>query len=125
MTLQEALDIADEMKPNMMKRETKIRMLMDLENMIFDEILMKHEHAEEQEVRPDYTDDSDPGTVLIVPDPYSKVYWKWLMAQIDTQNQEDARFNIDMTHFDNAYSEMSAWWNRTYMPIQQNRELRK
>ena len=124
MTLQEALDIADEMKPNMMRRDTKIKHLNDLEQMIFDEILMKHEHAEEQEVRPDYNDDSDPGTVLIVPDPYSKLYWMWLMARIDMQNQEDLRFNIDMTHFDTAYREMSDWWNRTYMPISKNRELR-
>ena len=125
MTLQEALDMADEMKPNMMKRETKIRHLLDLELMIWAEIVMKHVHTTEQAVKPNYTDDSDPGTVLLVPDPYSKVYWKWLMAQIDTENQEDTRFNIDMTHFDNAYTEMSAWWTRTFMPIQQSRELRK
>ena len=125
MTLQEALDMADEMKPNMMKRETKIRHLTDLEEMIWAEIVMKHIHTPQQAVKPHYTNDSDPGTVLLVPDPYSKVYWKWLMAQIDTENQEDARFNIDMTHFDNAYTEMSAWWTRTFMPIQRTRELRK
>ena len=124
MTLQEALDLADEMKPNMMKRDVKIKHLLDLEQMIYDEILMTHEHEEEQEVRPDYDDETDPGTELLVPDPYSKVYWKWLIAQIDVQNQEDTRFNADMTHFDNAYAEMSAWWNRTYMPISRNRELR-
>ena len=124
MTLQQALDLADEMKPNMMKRDVKIKHLLDLEQMIYEEILLKHEHEEEQEVPPDYDDETDPGTVLLVPDPYSKVYWKWLIAQIDVQNQEDTRFNIDMAHFDNAYAEMSAWWNRTYMPIQQNRELR-
>ena len=124
MTLQEALDIADEMKPNMMSRPAKIRHLLDLEKTIYEEILLKHEHTPEQEVPPQYDDDTDPGTVLLVPDPYSRLYWLWLMGRIDIQNQEDARFNIDMAHFDNAYTEMSAWWNRTYMPIQQNRELR-
>lgn len=125
MTLQEALDIADEMKPNMMRRNLKIKYLDDLEKMIHREILMKHEHTEEQETEPEYTEETAPGTVLIVPDPYSKVYWLYLMSRIDIQNQEDARFNIDMAHFDNAYREMSAWWTREHMPIMRNRELRK
>lgn len=124
MTLQEALDLADEMKPNMMNRFTKVKHLNDLEQMIYAEILMKHEHSAETETKPDYNNDTDPNTVLLVPDPYSRVYWLWLMTRIDIQNQEDARFNIDMTHFDNAYAEMSAWWTRTFPPIRRNRELR-
>lgn len=124
MTLQEALDLADEMKPNMMERHTKVKHLCDLEQMIFAEILMKHAHSEETETKPEYDDDTDPNTVLLVPDPYSRVYWLWLMTRIDIQNQEDARFNIDMSHFDNAYAEMSAWWTRTFRPIMRSRELR-
>ena len=85
MTLQEALDIADEMKPNMMRRNLKIKYLDDLEKMIHREILMKHEHTEEQETEPEYTEETAPGTVLIVPDPYSKVYWLYLMSRIDSE----------------------------------------
>ena len=124
MTLQEALDITDEMKPNMMKRDLKIKYLTEIEQLIWAEILMKHEHAEDQETKPEYTEESLPGTVLIVPDPYSMVYVYWLMSKIDIQNQEDARYNIDRAHFENEYDTMSDWWTRNHMPLQYTREFR-
>lgn len=123
MTLQEALDIADEMKPNMMSRKLKIKYLSEIEGLIHQEILMKHEHTEEEEIRPVYNEDSDPGTVLIVPEPYTKVYTDWLMTQIDRQNQEDERYNVDRAHFENSYETMSDWWTRTKMPLQARREF--
>lgn len=124
MTIQEALDIADEMKPNMMSRPLKMKYLTEIEQLIHDEIVMTHEHAEELNPKPVYTEQTDPGTVLLVPDPYDMVYVYWLMSKIDMQNQEDARYNVDRTHFENAYLTMSDWWNRTYMPVQLTREFR-
>ena len=124
MTLQEALDIADAMKPNMMDRQLKVKYLTEIEQLIWAEILMRHAHTPEQEVKPVYTEETDPGTVLIVPDPYSMVYVYWLMSKIDIQNQEDARYNIDRAHFENEYDTMSDWWTRTFMPIQYTREFR-
>ena len=123
MTLQEALDICDEMKPNMMKRDLKIKYITEIEQLIWAEILMRHEHTPEQETKPEYNEETDPGTVLIVPDPYSMVYIYWLMCKVDIQNQEDARWNIDRTHFDNEYDTMSDWWTRTFMPLQRTREF--
>ena len=124
MTLQEALDIADAMKPNMMDRQLKVKYLTEIEQLIWAEILMRHEHTPEQETKPEYDEETDPGTVLIVPDPYSMVYTYWLMSKIDIQNQEDARYNIDRAHFENEYDTMSDWWTRTFMPIQYTREFR-
>ena len=124
MKLQEALDVTDDMKPNMMKRSLKIKHMGEIEGLIWSEILMKHAHTEQQETMPAYTKETDPETVLLVPDPYSMVYVYWLMSKIDIQNQEDARYNIDRAHFENAYDTMSDWWTRTYMPIQTVREFR-
>ena len=124
MKLQEAVDITDDMKPNMMKRPLKFKYLTEIEQLIHAEILMRHEHTEQQEEAPVYTEETDPETVLIVPDPYSMVYVYWLMSKIDIQNQEDARYNIDRSHFEQAYDTMSDWWTRTYMPIQTVREIR-
>lgn len=124
MTLQEALDQVDELKPNMMSRKLKVKYLSEIEQLIHSEILMNHEHREEDRIMPAYTEQTDPGTVLIVPDPYSIVYVYWLMSKIDIQNQEDARYNIDRAHFENAYEAMSDWWTRNYMPIQRTREFR-
>lgn len=124
MTLQECLDLIDEMKPNMMKRNLKIKYITEIEQLIHAEILMKHEHTAEQEAMPAYSEQTDPGTVLIVPDPYSMVYIYWVMTKIDMQNQEDTRYNVDRSLFENAYDTMSDWWTRTYMPVQQVREFR-
>lgn len=150
MTLQEALDITDEMKPNMMSRKLKAKYLTEIEQLIFHEIVMKHypegykpprgfipgldplarepaEAAAEEQTRPEapaYKEDSDPGTVLVIPDPYSMVYIYWLMSKIDIQNQEDARYNIDRAHFENAYETMSDWYTREHMPVQMTREFR-
>ncbi len=124
MTLQEALDIIDEMKPNMMKRDLKIKYITEIEQLIHDEILMNHEHTPEEETCPVYTEETLPGTVLIVPDPYSMVYVYWVMTKIDMQNQEDARYNVDRSHFENEYDAMSDWWTRNKMPIQKTREFR-
>ena len=124
MTLQEALDQVDEMKPNMMSRRLKIKYLTIIEQMIHSEIVMKHTHEPEEEAKPVYTEDSDPGTPLIIPDPYSEVYPNYLIAQIDRQNQEDARYNIDIAKFEEAYGTMSDWYTREHMPIQKTREFR-
>lgn len=124
MTLQEALDQVDELKPNMMSRKLKVKYLTEIEQLIHAEIVMKHEHPEEAEAKPVYSEQSDQGTELIVPDPYSMVYVYWLMSKIDIQNQEDGRYNIDRAHFENAYETMSDWWTREHMPIQRTREFR-
>ena len=112
MTIQEALDQIDEMKPNMMSRKLKVKYLTEIEQLIHDEIVMTHEHAEELDPKPVYTEETDPGTVLLVPDPYGMVYTYWLMSKIDMQNQEDARYTIDRTFFENAYQTVSDWWTR-------------
>ena len=123
MTIQEAIDTVDEMKPNMMSPRLKYKYLTEIEQLIHDEIVMKHEHAEELEPKPEYTEDTDPLTALIVPDPYSMLYVYWLMSKVDMQNQEDLRYNIDRANFENAYDTMSDWWTRNHMPIQETREF--
>lgn len=124
MTIQEALDTTDELKPNMMSPRLKMKFLTEIEQLIHDEIVMKHEHAEELDPKPEYTEDTDQLTVLIVPDPYSMLYVYWLMSKIDMQNQEDLRYNIDRASFENAYETMSDWWTRNHMPKQMTREFR-
>lgn len=124
MTLQEAVDITDEMKPNMMNIRLKMKYLTEIEQLIHDEIVMKHVHPLRMNVKPVYTEDSEMLTELIVPDPYSMVYVYWLMTKIDIQNQEDGRYNVDRAQFENAYDTMSDWWTRNHMPMQKVREFR-
>ena len=123
MTILEAIETTDEMKPNMMKPSLKYKYLTELDQLIWEEVVMRHEHPAELDTRPVYTEETDPTTKLIVPDPYSDVYVDWLLTQIDRQNQEDARYNVDRALFENAYDTMSDWWTRNHMPLQRVREF--
>ena len=117
MTIQKALDMADEMKPNMMSRELKIAFLAEIEQIIHREVIMKHEHTQEQETLPEYTPDTDPGTVLVIPAPYDMLYVYWLMSKIDHQNLEMDKFNNDNALFENKYESMCDWYTREHMPL--------
>ena len=117
MNLQKALDLTDEMRPNMMERNTKILFLTEIEQILFREILMKHEHDEDEEELPQYDADTDPGTELLAPDPYSMLYVYWLMTKIDSQNLEFDKYNNDRSMFENAYANFSDYWTREHMPL--------
>jgi hypothetical protein len=124
MNIQEALDFADQMKPNMMSRQVKIAYLQEIDQLIYEEILLKHEHTPEEEVMPEYDTDTPDGTELLVPDPYSMLYVYWLMSKIDLLNMELDKYNNDRALFENAYDTMSDWWTRTKMPIRRTGEFR-
>ena len=118
MTLQTALDFADQLKPNMMSRQLKIAFLTEVEQLWHQEVLMKHEHTEEQETLPEYDTDTDTGTELLVPDPYSMMYVYWLMSKIDMQNLEEDKWDQDTQRFEQAWGTASDWYTREHMPIQ-------
>lgn len=116
MTLQTALDQADQMKPNMMDRQLKIAFLTEIEQLWYTEIMMNHEHDELGEI-PVYTEDTDPGTELLVPDPYSNFYKYWLMMKIDEQTLEMDKQNNDAALFEQWWGTASDWYTRHHMPI--------
>lgn len=124
MTIQQAMDRADAMKPNMMLLPVKIGFLSEIEGKIHEEIIMTHEHTEEEETCPVYDENTDTDTEMLVPAPYDMVYVYWLMAQIDHLNQEMDKYNNDRGLFEDAWGNFADYWNRKKMPIQRNREFR-
>lgn len=117
MTIQTALNITDKMLPNFMDRDLKLYFLTQIEKMIHNEIVLKHEHEGIPEEPPVYNMDTDPGTVLRIPDPYSDLYYYYLMSKIDEQNLEFDKFNAHRTMFENLYGTMSDWYTREHMPL--------
>ena len=117
MTIQDALDMADELKPNMMQESTKIRFLSEIEGKIYHEIIMKHEHEDDIDM-PEYDSDTDTDTELLAPAPYDMVYVYWLISRIDHMNQEMDKYNNDRILFENAWGELSDYWTREHMPLQ-------
>ena len=116
MTIEQAIDICDRQKPNGYTAEDKIHWLSKLDQMIFDEIVSRHEGG------PDhfdgYREDADGETQLMADDAYADMYVKWLFAQIDFANAEIARYNNSMAMFNALYDGFAKSYTRRHMPRQ-------
>lgn len=123
MTIQQAIARADEMKPNMMSTSLKVQLLNEIESIIFDEIVMTHEHPADI-TAPAYDDSTDLATELILKAPDDAVYVYWLQCEIDKQRMEYDKYNNDKLLFQDAYDEASNRWTRHHMPIQRTGEFR-
>lgn len=62
-----------------------------------------------------YDVEADMQTVLLVPEPYSDVYIKYISVQVDYYNGESERYANSMIMFNMAQDAFSAWHNRNNM----------
>lgn len=117
MKIQDVLSRTDEMKDNMMLEATKISFINELEGMVHAQIIMKHEHTPEQEVCPEYNDDTDRDTELLVPTRFGMMYVYYLMSKIDMMNQEEDKEYNNRIRFENLWDDYSDEYRRNHMPI--------
>lgn len=116
MTIDEAINTVDRLKPNQYEYETKVHWLSKLDGMIFKEVILTHEgcHAK----RFIGYDNAGPNTELLVKFPYDEdIYNYFMQAQIDKENGEMNKYNQSITLFNAAYKAFQDWYNRTYMPL--------
>lgn len=116
MTLIEAINHIDAVKPNGYNQVEKIRWLSMLDGRVKNEIIDTHEGGEGV-VFEEYTEDTPSNQVLLVPHPYDDVYVKWLEAQIDYANAEYRRYNNTIETFNTAYLAYKKAYNRDHKPI--------
>ena len=143
MTIQEALDRVDILKPNKIGTDTKIAWLSKVDGEIWQEVIMTHapdwhlmhrltenedDSADPRENSwhfPGYSMETDPNTELIVPAPYDEsLYTAYLSAQVDIVNQETDKYTNDATLYNAALKQFQAYWNREHMPRQRVRRFR-
>lgn len=148
MTIQQALDRIDAIKPNMVMQEVKIQWLSEIDAVIQEEIInqhydngkpphhhihwpgnpldqhIHHHHDHEGKKLEPYCTDGDMTQQLIVPFPYDKLYQHYLAMQLDIVNAEVEKYNNDSQLFNAAYMEFSDWYTRNHMPVQKNRQFR-
>jgi len=67
-----------------------------------------------------YDPEKDMDTVLLVPEPYSGLYVKYIAAQVDYYNGEIGRYNNSMVMFNMALAQFIDYYNRTNMHRQDN-----
>jgi len=119
MTIIEAINRIDTLKPNTYTQETKIYWLSNLDGIIFEKIIKTHEGAEAIKFE-GYTPETPIDTELIISAPYDDIYIKWLEAQIDYANREYDKYNNSIVAYNDAYAEFERHYNRTNMPIGKN-----
>ena len=115
MTIIEAINRIDILKPNTYTPDTKTYWLSNLDGIVFEKIIKTHEGAEVSNFE-GYTAETPIDTKLLIPAPYDDIYLKWLEAQIDYANGEYDKYNNITVAYNDAYTEFERYYNRTHMP---------
>ena len=115
MTIIEAINYIDVLKPNTYSQTEKVRWLSRLDGRVKKEIIDTHEGGEDV-VFSEYTDETPLDTVLLIPHPYDEIYALWLEAQFDYANAEYARYNNSISMFNTSYAAFENYYNRNHMP---------
>ena len=118
MTLEKAIFEVDELKPNQIERAQKIKWLSRLDQRIYEQIMCTHERDGRvpDEFIP-YTQETDPDTELLVPEPFGEIYRFYLEMQIDLLNLEYDKYNNSAALYANALGQFSRYWHREHKPL--------
>lgn len=120
MKIGEAIIRIDELQPNSFERKEKIAWLRQLDMELWREVILTHEGAPERP-EPDYGEETDDDTELLVEGPYDCMYVHWLQSRIDYALAEYGRFNNSNSSFEADRTNWRMWYNRTHMPTQEAR----
>jgi len=120
MKLRNCLSAVDKLVPNSFDQDVKIGWINELEAQIVDEIINTHETEDDEDYEfSAYTED-DLDSDLLVPEPYSNVYHRYLEMNIHLENGDFGRYNNAQVLFNNAYLTYQNFYNRTVLPRQNN-----
>ena len=114
MTIIEAINKIDSLKPNSYHQDEKVAWLSKLDGIIKEKVIDTHEGGEDI-VFNGYNEDTNTATELLVPYPYDDMYVRWLEAQVDYANGEVGKYNNSMTMYNAAYTEYANYYNRQHM----------
>lgn len=116
MTIQDAIVMIDNLKPNAYTEADKIGWLDRLDRTVMEEVIMTHEGYEEYDDFDGYDADTDRTTVLLAGPPHDEIYLRYLEAQIDYADGELERYQNSFTMFNSAYRDFQNAYNRAHKP---------
>ncbi len=119
MTIIEAINGIDSLKPNAYSQLDKIAWLSTLDGIVKRQILDTHllGDGEEESEFAGYDENTDLSTELLIKDPYDReCYLPWLESKIDYSNGEYVKYNNSVLKFRDAYSDYQNDYNRHHMP---------
>jgi hypothetical protein len=115
MTIIEAINRIDVLKPNTYTQVEKVLWLSNLDGIIKNNIIDTHEGGEGV-VFEGYNDTTPLATELLIKAPHDNIYLKWLETWIDYTNGEYAKYNNSAQAYNDAYTAFERYYNRTHMP---------
>ena len=113
MTIIEAINRTDDIKPNIYDQVTKIGWLSQLDWKI--KMLMDTFHGDDAAFFRGYDATTDLETKLLVSAPHDQIYLRWLEAQIDVSNGEIDRYNVSITLFNTEYQVFANDYSRNHL----------
>lgn len=95
----------------------KITWICELDHQIHKEIIQTHEtNGIYPQTFDGYDENTSDETVLLVPDPYSELYIRYLAMKNDLFLNDISSYNNDTALFGSAYSDFANYFNRTFKP---------
>lgn len=118
MTIAEAINRIDTLRPNAYTVAEKIAWLNTLDGLIYRNIIKTHfRNCDEEEVTFEgYDEDTPMETELLAYEPYCDLYIYWLESKIDYANTEYDRYNNSAMQYSEMYSAFEKDYNRTHRP---------
>lgn len=115
MTIIEAINRVDALKPNAFTQTEKVEWLSMLDGMVKKLIIDTHEGGDDVTFN-GYDESTPMDTELLIPYPYDDCYLTWLESKISYHNAEYAKYNNAIIRFNDTYKEFSNEYNRNHMP---------
>lgn len=123
MKLIDVIDQVDELRPNNINQGQKVAWISEVEGLLYREIILRHEHEEEDETFRGYNSGTSYDQELKAPFPYDGLYIHYVLSKIDSVNLEFDKFNIDRAQFEQEWDTFGDFWTRTHMPLQTYPEI--
>jgi hypothetical protein len=120
MTIKEAIDLTDRLKPNQYGDAEKVSWLSELDGRIWRETILTHERDTTAADFKGYAESVDMDTELLIPWPYDTIYRWYLEMMIDDANGETAKYNNSAAKYNTYLQEYKNLYNRENAPLQEN-----
>lgn len=115
MTIMEAINRIDAIKPNRYSQDEKVHWLSTLDGIIKAKIIDTHDGSEKIAFD-GYTEKTSLAKQLLVPAPYDEIYLFWLESKIDYWNGEMGRYNNSISMYNTTYEEYARYYHHTHRP---------
>lgn len=118
MTVQNAIDMADALRPNTIPEPIKAGWLATLDGMLRDGVVAQHQPQGTPTIGTGADVDASPLTELLAQEPYQQMYQYWLCAQIDFALGEIARYSNSMALYNSALDAFTAAYKQGHIPVE-------